>query len=115
LAPLGIRVLIVEPGYFRTDFRDDSMRTAKATIADYADTAGRTLMAIAAHNGKQPDDPRKAARAILRAIESPRPPLRLILGADAVERVTNKLAALHRDLDDWREVAMSTDFDRDTK
>ena len=115
LAPLGIRVLIVEPGHFRTDFLDDSMRTAKATIADYADTAGRTLTTMAAPNGNQPGDPRKAARAILRAIESPRPPLRLILGADAVERVTNNLAALHRDLGDWREVAMSTDFDRDTK
>jgi hypothetical protein len=69
---------------------------------------------MAKSNGKQPGDPRKAARA-LRAIESPRPPLRLILGADAVERVTNKLAALRRDLDDWREVAMSTDFDPDTE
>jgi NAD(P)-dependent dehydrogenase (short-subunit alcohol dehydrogenase family) len=115
LAPLGIHVLIVEPGYFRTDFLDDSMRTAKATIADYADTAGRTLTTMAARNGNQPGDSRKAARAILRAIESPRPPLRLILGADAVEGVTNKLAAIRRDLDDWREVAMSTDFDRDTK
>jgi NAD(P)-dependent dehydrogenase (short-subunit alcohol dehydrogenase family) len=115
LAPLGIRVLIVEPGYLRTDFLDDSMRTAKATIADYADTAGRTITTMAAHNGKQPGDPRKAARAILRVVESPRPPLRLLLGADAVERVTNKLAALRRDLDDWCEVAMSTDFDRDTE
>jgi NAD(P)-dependent dehydrogenase (short-subunit alcohol dehydrogenase family) len=115
LAPLGIRVLIVEPGYFRTDFLNDSMRTAKTTIADYADTAGRTLTTMAARNGKQLGDPRKAARAILRAIDSPRPPLRLVLGADAVERVTNKLAALRRDLDDWREVAMSTDFDPDTE
>lgn len=114
LAPLGIRVLIVEPGYLRTDFLDDSMRTAKTTIADYADTAGRTVKLMAERNRKQPGDPRKAARAIVNAVESAHPPLRLILGPDAVERVTNKLAALRRELDDWREVAMSTDFDRST-
>ncbi len=115
LAPLGIRVLIVEPGYLRTDFLDDSMRLARARIADYAETAGRTVKMMAERNGKQPGDPRKAARAILEAVESPRPPLRLILGPDAIERVTNKLAAVRRDLDDWREVAASTDFDRDTE
>jgi len=114
LAPLGIRVLIVEPGYFRTDFLNDSMRTAKATIADYADTAGSTIKTIAERNGKQPGDPRKAARAIIKAVESPHPPLRLVLGADAVERVTNKLAAVRHDLDDWREVSMGTDFDAAT-
>ena len=114
LVPLGIRVLIVEPGYFRTDFLSDSMRTAKATIADYADTAGRTIKTIAERNGKQPGDPRKAARAIIKAVESPHPPLRLVLGADAVERVTNKLAAVRHDLDDWREVSMGTDFDAAT-
>ena len=111
LAPLGIRVLIVEPGYFRTDFLNDSMRTAKATIADYADTAGSTIKTIAERNGKQPGDPRKAARAIIKAIESLHPPLRLVLGGNAVERVTNKLAAVRHDLDDWREVSMGTDFD----
>ena len=114
LAPLGIRVLIVEPGYFRTDFLNDSMRTAKATIADYADTAGSTIKTIAERNGKQPGDPRKAARAIIKAVESPHPPLRLVLGGDAVERVTNKLAAVRHDLDDWREVSMGTDFDAAT-
>lgn len=114
LTPLGIRVLIVEPGYFRTDFLNDSMRIAKAKIADYADTAGRTIQTIAERNGKQPGDPRKAARAIIKAVESPHPPLRLVLGADAVERVTNKLAAVRHDLDDWREVSMGTDFDAAT-
>jgi NAD(P)-dependent dehydrogenase (short-subunit alcohol dehydrogenase family) len=114
LAPLGIRVLIVEPGYFRTDFLNDSMRTAKATIADYADTAGSTIKTIAERNGKQPGDPRKAARAIIKAIESLHPPLRLVLGGDAVERVTNKLAAVRHDLDDWREVSTGTDFDAAT-
>jgi NAD(P)-dependent dehydrogenase (short-subunit alcohol dehydrogenase family) len=84
LAPLGIRVLIVEPGYFRTDFLNDSMRTAKTTIADYAETAGRTIRIIAERNGRQPGDPRKAASANIKAVESPHPPLRLVLGGDAV-------------------------------
>ena len=86
----------------------ERLRIAKATIADYADTAGRTIKTIAERNGKQPGDPRKAARAIIKAVESPHPPLRLVLGADAVERVTNKLAAVRHDLDDWREVSMGT-------
>ena len=54
---------------FRTDFLNDSMRTAKATIADYADTADRTIKTIAERNGKQTGDPRKAARAIIKAVE----------------------------------------------
>jgi hypothetical protein len=90
------------------------MRTAKATIADFADTAGSTIKTIAERNGKQPGDPRKAARAIIKGIESLHPPLRLVLRGDAVERVTNKLAAVRHDLDDWREVSMGTDFDAAT-
>jgi NAD(P)-dependent dehydrogenase (short-subunit alcohol dehydrogenase family) len=115
LAPLGIRVIIVEPGYFRTDFLDDSLRTAKATIADYSESAERSIRSMTTRNGKQPGDPHKAARVILQAVDSPRPPLRLALGADSVERITNKLAAVRRDLEDWRALSVSTNFDADAR
>ncbi|MEU2064892.1 oxidoreductase [Streptomyces sp. NPDC013455] len=109
LAPLGIRVTVVEPGGFRTDFlHSSSIKVAPATIDDYADGAGPVREALAANDGRQPGDPEKAARAIVDVTEAAEPPLRLQLGADAVERVEAKLDVVRRELDQWRQVALST-------
>ncbi|MFI6483581.1 oxidoreductase [Nonomuraea sp. NPDC050663] len=109
LAPLGVRVTIVEPGGFRTDFlNESSMRTEPASIADYVAGAGPVREALARHDGRQPGDPAKAARAIVDLTEVAEPPLRLQLGADAVERVQAKLGLVQRELDEWRHVALST-------
>jgi NAD(P)-dependent dehydrogenase (short-subunit alcohol dehydrogenase family) len=113
LAPLGIKVMIVEPGYFRTDFLNDSMKSAAKTISDYHQTAGKMRETADARNGKQPGDPRKAALAILKAVESPEPPLRLCLGVDSFDRIGNKLTAVRSELDKWRDVSVNTDFDAD--
>ncbi|MFF8813310.1 oxidoreductase [Streptomyces pactum] len=109
LAPLGVRVTIVEPGGFRTDFlKDTSIQVAPASIPDYATGAGPVREALIRSNGHQPGDPAKAARAIVDVTEAAEPPLRLVLGADAVERIEAKLDLVRRELDQWREVALST-------
>ncbi|CAN3979374.1 oxidoreductase [Kitasatospora purpeofusca] len=109
LAPLGIRVTIVEPGGFRTDFLGgSSLRTEPATIADYTEGAGPVREALARYDGQQPGDPVKAARAVVDLAGLAEPPLRLQLGADAVDRVEAKLELVRRELDRWRDVALST-------
>nr|BEK64520.1 oxidoreductase [Kitasatospora purpeofusca] len=111
LAPLGIRVTIVEPGGFRTDFLGgSSLRTEPASIADYTEGAGPVREALARYDGHQPGDPVKAARAVVDLADLAEPPLRLQLGADAVERVEAKLELVRRELDRWRDVALSTSF-----
>ncbi|MFJ1569690.1 oxidoreductase [Streptomyces erythrochromogenes] len=109
LAPLGVHVTVIEPGGFRTDFLGhSSIRVEPAAIADYAAGAGPVREALARNNGLQPGDPKKAAKAVVDVTETARPPLRLQLGADAVERVEAKLDLVRRELDQWRHVALST-------
>ncbi|MFD7905117.1 oxidoreductase [Kitasatospora sp. NPDC059747] len=109
LAPLGIRVTIIEPGGFRTDFLSaSSLRTEPAVIADYTTGAGPVREALVHNDGRQPGDPVKAAKAIVDVTETADPPLRLQLGADAVERVEAKLDLVRRELDRWRHVALAT-------
>ena len=102
LAPLGIAVTVVEPGSFRTDFlTTHSVRTVEVGAA-YAD--------MQANDGHQPGDPVKAVAAIRQLAATPAPPLRLQLGSDCVALVEDKLASVGKELDQWRAVALSTDF-----
>ncbi len=109
VAPWGIRVTLVEPGPFRTDFAGSSMRVS-TPIADYADTpAGALRAGMAAQDGMQPGDPVRAAAAIVDAVEDPDSPLRLPLGARAVDRIRAKLTAQLADLDASETTARSAD------
>ncbi|MDI5970686.1 oxidoreductase [Streptomyces sp. SL13] len=111
LGPLGIHVTVVEPGSFRTEFLSaDSKRQAGSDIPAYADTVGTLYTAMAVNNGKQPGDPVKAVAAIRRLAVAAEPPLRLQLGSDCVNLVEGKLASVAEELDQWRELALSTDF-----
>ncbi|MGW6354064.1 oxidoreductase [Streptomyces sp. NPDC055092] len=111
LAPLGVHVTVVEPGGFRTDFLDaSSLYTEPHLIDDYAPTAGATRKALADVNHRQPGDPAKAAAAVVGLADTPEPPLRLLLGSDAVARVEAKLDLVQRELDRHRSLTMSMDM-----
>ena len=110
VAPFGIKVLIVEPGAFRTGFSGGALVQSKE-MPEYAETVGPTREMITGINGTQPGDPAKAAQAILTALDSENTPLRLPLGADAVEGIRRKLDSVRAELDRRESVAVSTAFE----
>lgn len=110
VGPLGIGVTVVEPGAFRTDFRGDSMAQSQQRLAAYEPTAGKARDGVLAGHGKQQGDPARAGRALIAALESPTPPLHLVLGADALDLVRAKLTSLERELNAWEHVTCGTNF-----
>ncbi|MEP9360076.1 SDR family NAD(P)-dependent oxidoreductase [Sphingomonas sp. KR3-1] len=106
---IGVRVTVVEPGGFRTDFAGSSTRL-EAGRAEYDAVVGNASRMQAASNGKQRGDPRLGARAILDVVASDSPPLRLPLGSDAVGLIERFDKARLAELEQWRAVSLSTDF-----
>ena len=108
--PLGIKVIVVEPSGFRTDWAGRSAEESKLQISAYAATAGTARSQIRASSGRQPGDPVRAAAAIVEAVESPHPPHHLLLGKDAFTGATDKLEQLRRDFSAWESVTRGADF-----
>ena len=108
--PHGIRTLIVEPGAFRTELMGPRFHRSRELDA-YAGTVGQARGWLESANGTQPGDPRKAAAAILAALDAPDPPLRLALGADAVDAIRAKHERLRAELDAWEARSRDTAFD----
>lgn len=108
VSPLGIKVTIIEPGAFRTDFRGRSLSVPEHQIADYAQTSGKVIKQTQELNGKQPGDPVKAAAVMIQVVESDNPPLRLALGEDSVNGITQKLESMKADLEKWKDLSIST-------
>ncbi|MEM8837011.1 MAG: oxidoreductase [Pseudomonadota bacterium] len=109
VAGFGIKTTILTLGIFRTKFAAGSLSFTKAEMAEYAETpAGKFRSFISGLDGKQPNDPAKAAEAILKIVESEEPPLHLALGADAVGVIRRKLDQVRGDVDQWEEVSTST-------
>jgi Short-chain dehydrogenases of various substrate specificities len=110
---LGIKVTIVAPGPFRTDWAGRSAKNSSIVIDDYRETAAANMNTIRGYSGGQPGDPAKAAQAIITAVNAENPPLRLLLGASALHNARVKLDELKRDFDNWEELTLSADFPTD--
>ena len=108
--PLGIRVIAIEPGPFRTDWAGRSLKVGKTSIPDHAETAGARQLQIAERSGKQPGDPVRAAEAIITIVNLEQPPRNLLFGKIAVDMAREKLAYFSRTIDQWEALSLGTDF-----
>lgn len=107
--PLGIHVLIVEPGPFRTNF-GRAVKQSPTMIADYEQSAGKHRREIIERSGTQAGDPARAAEAIIKAVESPTPPRHLILGQAGFDNVENQLHALLQEAELWKTTSFAADY-----
>ena len=110
VGPHGIRVTLIEPGPFRTDFQGRSVKVEAQPLPAYAETVGARRSALQASSGKQPGDPVRAAQAIIQCVESDDPPLRLLLGRIAYDRAGEKFESMLRSRQAWRDVTLGADF-----
>jgi NAD(P)-dependent dehydrogenase (short-subunit alcohol dehydrogenase family) len=110
VAPLGIKLTIVEPGPFRTDFLGRSGVAAAKRVEDYDATAGNARRYQNEQDGKQPGDPLKAVHAMMQVVDAENPPLRLLLGAGALKRVREKIEKWQKELAAWEQVTVGADF-----
>ncbi len=110
MCPLGVKVTIIEPGPFRTDFLGRSAALIERTIPDYAESVGKTREYYYDMPGKQKGDPLKAVHAMMDVVESANPPLHLLLGALAYNRFKGKLKKLHEEMAAYEGVSLSADF-----
>lgn len=110
IAHLGIKVTIIAPGAFRTDWAGRSANETPGKISDYTETAEATKVWLRNKDGNQPGNPLKAAEAVIKVVESPNPPLRLLLGHDAMEAARAKVVLLNKDFDEWESTTMNVNF-----
>ena len=108
--PLGIKVIVVEPGPFRTDWAGRSIQQSEIRIADYEATAGERRRLTAARSGNQAGDPVRGAQAIITAVLSDHPPHHLLLGKMALDLAYKKLDTMRADFDNWKDVTTGADY-----
>ena len=110
VAPLGIKVMTVEPGAFRTKFYDTSLKGTQKQIEDYADTAWKTRKENIVDNQDQPGDPDKAGEVIYETMKKENLPKRLLLGSDAVKIVSAEMKERLQEIEDWSAISKQTDY-----
>jgi NAD(P)-dependent dehydrogenase (short-subunit alcohol dehydrogenase family) len=116
VAPFGIHVIIVEPGFFRTDFLEPtSVRHGAGTIADYAEMSAALRTFYDGRSRNQTGDPEKLGRALITLADTPNPPIRWCAGSDAADIIQRKIDSLQAELDAWRDLTLSTDGDFEFK
>lgn len=113
VSPLGIKVTIIAPSGFRTDWAGRSAKDTTVKIEDYKTTAGKNAGDIRGYSGHQPGDPVRAAKAMIQVTETENPPLRLLLGAAALKGARAKLEELKHDIDAWAAVTEAADFPKE--
>lgn len=111
VSPLGIKVMVVEPGAFRTRFFDDSLKGTQIRIDDYADTAGKTRKENIVNRHDQPGDPDKGGRIIVETILKDDYPRTLLLGSNAVAFVRGKLQEKLEEIERWNLVSIQSDYE----
>lgn len=107
----GVTFLIVAPGAFRTGLFNPGAAYVSAPLPEHAATVGPTRDYLRSGDGTQPGDPAKAARAIMAALEAPDPPLRLVLGGDAIDRIRDRLESVVAELSQWEAAGRDTALD----
>jgi NAD(P)-dependent dehydrogenase (short-subunit alcohol dehydrogenase family) len=112
MALVGVKVTVVEPGGFRTDFAGSST-SLEVGRPEYDEVVGATARLQRDYDGRQPGDPARAAQAILKIASMGQPPLRLPLGSDALKILVQTDLRKLEDLEAWRELSLSTDFPKD--
>lgn len=110
VGPLGIRVMVIEPGAFRTDFSGRSLTQSRRIIEDYAATAGKRRRENDRTHGTQQGDPDRAAHVIIATVTGDRAPFRLLLGTDAIKIVRDELQERIDEINEWAPVSATTDF-----
>ena len=108
---LGLKVTVVLPGPFRTDWAGRSLQSLGQPIAAYEETVHARLKQVAESSGKQAGDPFRAAEALIAAVDADKPPLRLVLGAQGLKMARQQLAAIGEEFDRWEEVSLGADYD----
>jgi NAD(P)-dependent dehydrogenase (short-subunit alcohol dehydrogenase family) len=107
----GIKVSVVYPGYFRTDFlSQDSLILPKQPIQDYETARQSEKLHLDRINGNQPNDPEKAADVLIAISKEKNPPVHLLLGKDSSEMLQNKIDTITKDVEQWKEYTLSTSF-----
>ncbi|AWV04120.1 short-chain dehydrogenase/reductase [Burkholderia sp. JP2-270] len=110
VAPFGIKVTIVAPGPFRTDFLSTkSLQVGSSALPDYDAARDKTRATFEERNGKQAGDPVRLAAAMIQLAKHPEPPMRFVAGSAALQIGRQKLAEVDADLDAWQEVSEETD------
>ncbi|SCX72587.1 SDR family NAD(P)-dependent oxidoreductase [Variovorax sp. EL159] len=111
IAGFGIRLTIVEPGAFRTDFLDDrALKKGDISIEDYEEFRARANAVFVQRNHRQVGDPEKLGQALVQLAAQPVSPLRFVAGADALAVVTQKIKSVAEEVERWRDLSVSTDF-----
>jgi NAD(P)-dependent dehydrogenase (short-subunit alcohol dehydrogenase family) len=110
VSAFGIKVTIVEPGAFRSDFAGGSLTRGRTVIPDYAASSGATRDFLKTRHGTQPGDPALLGAVLARIVDEPDPPLRLALGGDALEPLLKKVESVKAEFERWRQLSLSTNF-----